>query len=208
MRQCTQRELPIYIVTLIIGTLVAGCAWSSQANDPSDRGLRNSQFEPTAHYSGVAEVGTTVHEWISSMVRSDASYEIPYTITLSGDLARAGFSGPEEIALLAMPQRPGGSLESGSGAWKENTWNPVDYIPSPSEPGTPGSVNGGTQCYTGFGSTFPAANIEYEWTWMQTDTNNNGQIDAGDQWGWHLTSFSVEFLAENISIDPESCNYS
>lgn len=208
MHRNTQRKLPAFVVALVIGTLLSGGASAGQADQLSNRHAEDSQFKPTANFSGRAEVGSKVHDWISSMIRPEANYTIPYSITVSGELAQVGFSGPEEIVALAKPQSLGASsVHSSSGSSKVNTYDPVDYIPSPSEPGTPGSDIGGTQCYTGFGSTFPAAHITYEWTWMQTDTNNSGGIDSGDQWGWHLTSYSVEFLAENISIDPESCQY-
>lgn len=199
-------------ILLISGLLVAGHVVASEQSEFSASGQMHDvlpEFEKTSRveFSGVAIPGSAVHEWISSSVRVPLDHSVTYSIKLSGELARAGFLGPEDFASRALMQSYKGiSTNSASlkvkrsGSTTQN-WNPGAVIPMPDDDGTPGSRNSGTQCGVLFGWPPQVANIEYTWEWKRTDTNQNGQIDADDEYGWHLTSYSVNFPEQNASID-------
>lgn len=188
---------------LFVGMTFGAPAFSSEPGALEEASNEN-QFQNASkvEYVGVAEVGSPVHDWISGMVPTTPDYSIPYTIEISGELAQEGFAGPEEFVLFAVPQpRHGGKRADGLEGSTTETWDPIEVIPMPSEPGTEGSTNSGTQCGVMFGWPPQQANVDYTWEWRQSDTNGNGVIDPQDDWGWHLWEYSVNFPEEAQSID-------
>lgn len=188
--------------------LLAGMTLSAPTFSGEPRALEESsndnQFANASkvEYTGVAEVGSPVHDWISGMVPTTPNYAIPYAIEVSGELAREGFAGPEEFVLFAVPQpRQDGKQATGQEGSTTENWDPVELIPMPSEPGTEGSTNSGTQCGVMFGWPPQQANIDYTWEWRQSDSNGNGVIDPQDDWGWHLSEYTVNFPQEAQGID-------
>lgn len=203
MYQAVRSKAFFHLVLLIIGIALGTSAFSSELREVSDRHAGNEPgLGSVVKYSGMAQVGSAVHDWISRMVPTTPDYPIPYSIEIHGELAQAGFSGLEEFVALAESQprnlgKKGGELEHSR---KEGS-SPVGIIPVPTKPGTPGSTNNGTACSVMFGESAQRADIDYEWAWMPTDTNSGGAADPATARDWHLTSYSVTFSEESTGMD-------
>jgi hypothetical protein len=200
-------------IVIPVVVLSTGMAWVSQAvsSEPaewSDNADTITMVQPSVmKYTGLAQAGSPVHDWIGLRLSGEHDYAIPYSVEVSGPLAREATRGLEALLDRIEPvpgfyrEKAGGPRTMALGDASVQTSDPFVAIPMPSDPGTAGSTNSGTACGVLFGHPPAFANIEYEWKWMQTDTNENGIIDDQDQWGWHLTSYVVNFPEDAQSLD-------
>jgi hypothetical protein len=196
------------IVALSAGMALASQAVSSEPAEWSDLADPIPAVQPSVmKYAGLAQPGSPVHDWIGLRLSGEHDYAIPYSIEVSGPLAREATRGLEALLDRIEPvpgfyrEKAGGARTMALGDASVQSRDPYVVIPMPSDPGTAGSTNGGTACGVLFGHPPAVANIEYEWKWMQTDTNENGIIDDQDQRGWHLTSYVVNFPEDAQSLD-------
>lgn len=151
-------------------------------------------------FSGIAKVESPVHEWISRSAGRDFGYAIPYEINYIDNEQGVQFTDVTDfVSWVGMPGATNGFTTERFTS--ESPWDPEQSIPMPDSDGNPGDVNSGCTV-TAFGFPPRMARVEYTWKWLLQDTNRNGVQDNGEEYGWQLVSYAVNF-PEDVRTLPQ-----
>ena len=187
----THRIQKTVVLTAVVAILSSPTFAQSANFGASGHESENSAppiIRATRTFTGVAPVGSPIHNWISQSASGNQTKEINYRIKY---MSETGDIDEELLNFLSW-----GQLSFPDDHSRDDSGDPPALVGPPSIDGSQVGVTG-SSCNIGmFGPESDRVVVRSDWTWLGNDNH-------GETYGWHLEAYEALFFPRTQA--PPSC---